>query len=451
MNEVLKVNACVYSRKGYEREINRDDFYMNGKFLSEHHIDNVEASMENRGAEYLFAVSDHMEFSDDEQRASFSILREMGRFHEKITVHEGDLAFKTKELSSRVLETGKYLESFLDMKNAPPEDQARQMGFAGVLLTEGKAVAATYGTSHVYYCRGEVFRHMTDDRAKPQRLVELGIISDEEAGDFEEKYHAAEEEKTGEVSITDPVDLQEGDKFLLISDGIYNAVGEEYLEDILSMRSDSTYIAYRILSEALKRSSDDDMTAMVVCVEKITVSGTGSSGVIKKTAERPKTSSLKNTPPPTYKYTKKNIRKYENIIYRICVVLTAILLITICILVVRNIMDKIRDVDDGTPTPTVVTATPSPTTTPTEEEPTETTPTAATEPMPAQTQAEAEIKEHVVVKGDTLSSIARKYYGDNYAYVERLGMYNKIPAPYDSIIVGQKIKIPPKEVLQQMN
>ena len=60
-----------------------------------------------------------------------------------------------------------------------------------------------------------------------------------------------------------------------------------------------------------------------------------------------------------------------------------------------------------------------------------------------------QITEHTVQSGDTLSSIARKYYGDNYTYVEKLGKYN-IPAPYDTIILGQKIKIPPMEVLLEV-
>lgn len=54
MSSVIKINACVYSRKGYERESNTNSFYMNGKFTSEQHIDNLQASMENRGTEYLF-------------------------------------------------------------------------------------------------------------------------------------------------------------------------------------------------------------------------------------------------------------------------------------------------------------------------------------------------------------------------------------------------------------
>ncbi len=443
MSEILKVNACVYSRRGNERETNRDDFYMNGKFLSEHHLDNMEASLENRGNEYFFAVADHMEYSDDERRASFSILREMGKFHEKITVHEGDADFKTKELASRVTETAKYLESFMDMNKVPAEDPARQMGFSGLLLSEGKAFGALFGTGHIYYCRGNVFKHMSSEKAQPQRLVELGIISDDEVEGFQEKYNI-DDDQDGPVTLTEPMEIMEGDKYLLISDGVYNALGEESLEDILSMRSDSTYIAYRVISEAMKKSADDDMTAMVVRIERVTASNTAP---VKKVPEKPKATALKSTPPPTYKYNstnKKNFRKYENIIYYVAVVLTAVLLVVIMYFVIKNIMDKLKDSDPVSPTPPItVSVTPEPTDAP------EITPEATPQATPSPTQAPvAEVKIHKVKKGETLSSIAKQYYGDDWTYVEKLGMYNKIPAPYNNISVDQELKIPSKEELK---
>lgn len=443
MSEIVKVNACVYSRKGNEREINRDDFYMNGKFLSEHHLDNMEASLETRGNEYFFAVADHMEYSDDEKRASFSILRDMGKFHEKITVHEGDTDFKTKELASRVTETAKYLESFMDMNKIPADDPARQMGFSGLLLSEGKAFGAIFGTGHIYHCRGNVFKHMSGEKAQPQRLVELGIISDDEVEGFQEKYNI-DGKQEGPVSLTEPIEILEGDKYLLISDGVFNALGEESLEDILSMRSDSTYIAYRVVSEAMKKNDEDDMTAMVVRIERVTVSN---APPVKKAPEKPKATALKNTPPPTYKYNnnKKNFRKYENVIYYVAVVITAILLVVIMYFVIKSIMDKLKDSDPATPPPVTASVTPGPTAAPEPDE----TPTPTPEVTPTPTQAPvAEVKIHKVQKGETLSSIAKQYYGDDWTYVEKLGIYNKIPAPYNNISIGQELKIPSKEELK---
>ncbi|NLX76896.1 MAG: LysM peptidoglycan-binding domain-containing protein [Clostridiaceae bacterium] len=434
MSDLLKVNACVYSRKGYEREQNRDDFYMNGKFLSEHHIDNMEASIENRAEEFFFAVADHMEFSDDEQKADFSILREIGKFHEKITVQDGDIDYKTRELTARVTETVKYLRSFHDINDIPDDAPERQMGFAGLLLTGGKAIAATYGTGHIFYCSGDDFKHLTPGYTKEEWQGELDHITDEEE---EQEEESIETDNRTAVFSTEPIELFEGDKFLLLSDGVYNALGEEFIEDILSMRSDSTYIAYRLVTEAMKRDSSDDMTAMVIGIERIK-SPTGSA---RKPAVKPKTSALKNVPPPTYKHKKRNVRKYENIIYYVSVFMTAVLIILILFYVIRGMMRNLTEnLGDGdlalNPTPI---ATLSPTPTP------EVTPEPTPEPTPTEAAA-AEVIEHTVQRGETLSSIARKYYGSD-AYYEKLGKYNNIPAPYNTISIDQKIKIPPLEEL----
>jgi len=435
MSDLLKVSACVYSRKGFDQIQNRDDFYMNGKFLSEHHIDNVEASIDHRGSEFFFAVADHMEYSDDEKKVNFSILRELGKFHEKITVQDGDIDYKTKELTARVTETAKYLQSFNDMNDVPEDAPERTMGFAGLLITEGRAVVLTYGTCHVFYCNGGMFKRLStvQDKDKPQAPDEPDLIYGDDTTQNEEYYL---EEDGVIVSKTEPIELFEGDKFLLVSDGVYNTLGEDSIRDILLMRSDSTYIAYRTVTEAMKGECSDDMTAMVVSVERIK----SANSPAKKSVLKQKTSELKSAPPPTYKYTRKSIKRYENVIYYGAVFLTAVLLILIVIFVIKNLMKSLTNPGDDVviqPSP-IVTLSPTPTPEP------DITP----EPTPEPTPTEApEITEYTVQQGDTLSSIARKYYGDNFIYVEKLGKYNNIPAPYNTIIVGQKIKIPPLDVL----
>lgn len=446
MSDLLKVNACVYSRIGYDRAQNRDDFYMNGKFLSEQDIDNMEASLENRASEFFFAVADHMEYSDDEQKSNFSILRELRKFHEKISVQEGDIDFKTKELTTTVADTVKYLHSFNDINDIPDEAPERQLGFAGLLITEGKAIVSTYGTCHAYFCRDGVFKHITSGFSNTnKRLINLGIITIEED---EEPEDTDQDENEVNVFTSEPIELTEGDKFLLVSDGIYYTLGEELIQNILSMRSDSAYIANRIVSEAMKRNCSDDMTAMVVGIERIRSGAGAGSNTAKagKQSAKPEASALRNVPPPTYKYKKSNIRKYENVIYYAAVFLTAILLILIMYFFIRNLMRNISNTEeDGIITPTpVVSVTPLP-----ENEP-EDTPEVTPEVTPEATPTEVPVQVHIVQSGETLSSIARKYYGSDYTYIEKLGKYNNIPAPYNNIMLGQEIKIPPLEVLLQV-
>ncbi|AGC67649.1 serine/threonine protein phosphatase [Thermoclostridium stercorarium subsp. stercorarium DSM 8532] len=442
MSDLLKVNACVYSRKGCEQEENRDDFYMNGKFLSERNIDNIEASVDHRGSEFFFAVADHMEYSDEEQKMNLSILREIGKFHEKITVQDGDIDYKTRELTTRVTETAKYLKSFHDMNDVPENSPERKMGFAGLLINDGKAVVFTYGSCRVFYCHGGVFKRVSTMQQKAQPLIESGVVGEyseemEDIDDFEDiedNFRVNDRADDIVVSYTEPIELFEGDKFLLISDGIYDTLGEDNIRDILLMRSDSTYIAYRMVNEAMKKECGDDMTAMVVSIERIK-----SAAAPKKAPLKSKSPEPKNVPPPTYKYRKSSIRKYENIIYYVAVFLTAVLIILILFFFIKNLMKNLSDPGDEVIEPTpIATLTPTP------------TPEVTPEPTEEPTPTEAPVQEYTVQQGDTLSSIARKFYGDNYIYVEKLGKYNNIPAPYDKIMLGQKIKIPPLDVLLEV-
>ena len=60
-----------------------------------------------------------------------------------------------------------------------------------------------------------------------------------------------------------------------------------------------------------------------------------------------------------------------------------------------------------------------------------------------QTQA-AKPKVHEVQSGDTLSKIAREYYGDANAYNRIFEANRDVIADPDKIYPGQKLKIPPK-------
>ena len=176
MSSVIKVNASVYSRIGYGRTYNTNSFYINGKFTSEQHIENVQASMENRGVEYLFAVSDNMVYDYPEQEVSTSILKEVGKFHEKITVNGGDINSKIKELESRVNDTERLITSFLEMNRVPETYPEWNLGFSGLLLSEGQLVAVTSGNGRIFMMRDGRFMPLASDTARAKREIENRIL-----------------------------------------------------------------------------------------------------------------------------------------------------------------------------------------------------------------------------------------------------------------------------------
>ncbi|MCX7774088.1 MAG: serine/threonine protein phosphatase, partial [Clostridia bacterium] len=369
MSSVIKVNASVYSRIGYGRAHNTSSFYMNGKFTSENHIENVQASMENRGAEYLFAVADNMICEEPEQDTNVSILKEIGRFHEKITVNGGDIKQKTKELESRVNDTERLLSSILEMNRVPMHDTRWNLGFSGLLMSEGQFVALTGGSGRVYMMRDGMFRPLASETTKAKRAIDAKVQEEEDNEDNVEL--SSEEETTGSVIVSDIYDLQEGDAFILLSDGLFEALGEDKIEDLLALRSDSTYIAYRLVDEAMKRKSSGDLAALVVQIEKL-AEGTAPARKIppRQPAQqtmKAKVDKLNKAPAVTYKYNKRNSGKYQSVAFITLVVLTVLVLLGFVYLIINSLMNTGKENIPGPKTTVTATATPTDSIEPSEE------------------------------------------------------------------------------------
>ncbi|NLB78907.1 MAG: LysM peptidoglycan-binding domain-containing protein [Clostridiaceae bacterium] len=452
MSSVIKVNACVYSRIGYNRDYNTNSFYINGKFTSEQHIENVQASMENRGLEYLFAVADNMVCDYPEQDINVSILKEIGRFHEKITVSGGDINSKIEDLESRVNETDRLITSFLEMNKVPEALPEWNLGFSGLLLSEGKLVALTSGNSRIFMMRDGRFRPLASDTSRAKREIDNRVLENEEENETDIVLPG--EEDKGSAIVSDVYDIAEGDTFVLLSNGLYETLGEEKIEDILALRSDSTYIAYRLVDEAMKRKTEGDLTALVVQVEKV-VSNQGKSKkstprIQPKQDVKTRVERLNKAPAITYKYNRRKTNKYQSSILIGMVFITVAILFGIIFLIISSLINTGKEnLTSPTPTPPSISATSTPgeDILPTDSS-TETADPAETEtPTPTPTpQAGTDIKNHVVKKGDSISSIARSYYGDT-SLVDQLCKYNNISDP-NKIIQGQVIKIPPKDVLK---
>jgi LysM domain. len=451
MSSVMKINACVYTRKGFERESNANSFYMNGKFTSEQHIDNVQASMENRGTEYLFAVADNMDCSDEDNDTQISILDELTKYHEKITVNGGDIKFKIKELESRLCDISRLIASVLEMNKVPAEDPRWGIGFGGLLISNGQFVAASSGNCRIFMMRDGMFRPLAAETSRAKRMLDAMSRmdeSDEEEESEDENYvMLPDEDPESPVTLSDIYSVAEGDCFLICSDGLMKALGEEKIEDILSMRSDSSYIAYKLVDEAMKRSRFGDLTAMVVQVERLYESSvsarktTVKSRQVKNQVER-----LNKAPAITYKYNRKRGARYQGALYGTLLVATIAVIFAIIYIIMNSIIKTAKETARNDTEPTVSeTATATPDSTPDifTPSPEEITPEPDT---PTPSPAESEIKIHTVSQGETMSKISTIYYGSS-EYWQKLCEYNNITNP-NSIYVGQQIKIPPKEMLQ---
>jgi protein phosphatase len=135
-----------------------------------------------------------------------------------------------------------------------------------VALVEGMTVAIGHvGDSRAYLVRGEQMEQLTDDHSLVNELLKSGRLSEEEA-----HVHPQRSVITRAVG-TDPdvdvdgftIEAEEGDVFLLCSDGLTDMVeDEEILELVHANRDDLDKAVKSLVTAANKGGGEDNITAV---------------------------------------------------------------------------------------------------------------------------------------------------------------------------------------------
>ena len=166
------------------------------------------------------------------------------------------------------------LESLVDvaLRVADREVRARRTGVlakmgstAAVVLARGRRLAIGHvGDSRVYRCR-ERLECMTEDHSVAAELRRSGI----EQRDIAPRFAACLTRAIGMVEPAVPDvcgdTLLAGDVYLLCSDGLWGALADAVIEDILRT-SPASDACHALIQAAHDAGSDDNITAVVVRV-----------------------------------------------------------------------------------------------------------------------------------------------------------------------------------------
>ncbi len=135
-----------------------------------------------------------------------------------------------------------------------------------VALVEGMTVAIGHvGDSRAYLIRGERMEQLTDDHSLVNELLKSGKLSEEEA-----QIHPQRSVITRAVG-TDPdvdvdgftIEAEEGDVFLICSDGLSDMVSdEEILELLHANREDLEQAVKALVAAANRGGGEDNITAV---------------------------------------------------------------------------------------------------------------------------------------------------------------------------------------------
>jgi protein phosphatase len=231
-------SSCAFTHVGTVRKVNEDSFL-------------------DRSDMGLWVVADGMGGHAAGDVASRAIVQSLAGIPE------------TDSLTAMVDEVERRLEQVnTDLVKLAQDTRKRTIGSTMVaLLARGDfAVAAWTGDSRLYRRRAGRFAQLTQDHAYVEELVEVGLLTREEA-----ERHPQANRITRAIGAAEQVfvdleifALQKGDRFLLCSDGLYKELSDAEIGAALAGDGDA---ARETVEAAVARGARDNVTVITVQID----------------------------------------------------------------------------------------------------------------------------------------------------------------------------------------
>jgi len=170
------------------------------------------------------------------------------------------------QLRTAVQEANKAILNYGDRKTS-----ARGLGstVTAALIQNDQAYIANVGDSRTYLLRDNQLKKLTEDHSLVAKLVESKQITDEEVYTHPQRNLIYRSLGAGhrniEVDIFHEV-LRPGDKLLLCSDGLWEMVHNQNLQDLLKEQGNPQVVCDKLITLANENGGEDNITAIVVHV-----------------------------------------------------------------------------------------------------------------------------------------------------------------------------------------
>jgi len=156
------------------------------------------------------------------------------------------------------------------LKKAAADPNKRGMGttFSALVISDRKASLVHIGDSRIYMIRKNKIRKLTVDHTFVEKLVEDGRISPDEARDHPQKnvlYMSLGAREGFVPQILGDMDVEDGDVFVMCSDGLSNMVADDYIKEYaLSYFPEDA--ANELITMANANGGTDNITVQIVRV-----------------------------------------------------------------------------------------------------------------------------------------------------------------------------------------
>lgn len=259
MENTTKISVSAVTHIGAACIENDDRLYANGRFINPSHADYSQISLDINEEKCLFAISDGME----DGASGISLISDLGKYHQRIKNSSKDILVKLDDLVLCVEQASNLLHSASLGEN---DFKERKTAFAGILINDGRIAAANLGNCRIYKLEGDTFKLLVNDYKRAERLLKMGIISNEQAEKLYEQ--SSLDEGSATVKRSDINYVKDGTVYLLCSSGLTDAVSEDAIYDILASNSNPDEAADLLVSQAIKNEGADNITAMVLRIDR---------------------------------------------------------------------------------------------------------------------------------------------------------------------------------------
>jgi serine/threonine protein phosphatase PrpC len=143
----------------------------------------------------------------------------------------------------------------------------------GALVVDNLAYIVNVGDSRTYlYCEQDGLKKITNDHSVVASLVEAGIIKPDDIYTHPKRSHIYRSlgEKPHVEIDQFTVELQEGDKLLLCSDGLWDMVRDPKIEDVIKNPNNPVATSEALVQAAYEGGGEDNVSVIVVNVAEPT-------------------------------------------------------------------------------------------------------------------------------------------------------------------------------------
>ena len=141
-----------------------------------------------------------------------------------------------------------------------------------LLIFGDQAIIAHVGDSRVYRWHQGTLTILTEDHSIIQRLLRLGQLTPEQAENHPKRntlYRSLGQQEQIEVEVSS-CPLEEEDRLLLCSDGVWGALSHEQLEQVLTEHHSrpASAVAAHLVALADAAGGEDNSTVLVVDIHE---------------------------------------------------------------------------------------------------------------------------------------------------------------------------------------